>query len=135
MAQVIKQSWVETEDLVIGEGSRRSVQQIEKAITGRTASQQLLKLGFKWKEVKKGVYNNGHKREDIVAYRKEVFLPFLKSVESRLMDWDENLLPNPTNQVLSSDLQPLIMITHDECMFNVNNGKRFVQAYEDHNPI
>lgn len=135
MAQVIKQSWAEAEDLVIGSSSRSSIQQIEKAITGRTASRWLLKLGFKWKEVKKGVYNDGHERDDVVGYRKEVFLPFLKSVESRLMEWDENLIPIPTQLVLDGDIEALIIVTHDKYTFNANDGKRFVWTHEEHNPI
>jgi len=47
--------------------------------------------------MKKGVYNDGHEREDVVAYHKKVFLPFLKSGESGLTEWNENLLPNPTD--------------------------------------
>lgn len=85
--------------------------------------------------MKKRVYNDGHEREDIVAYRKEVFLSFLKLVESRLMEWDEDLLPTPTDEVLSSELQPLIMVTHDECTFNANDGKRYVWTHNEHNPM
>jgi len=132
---VIRQCWAETEDLVTRSASRRSIELIEKAIAARTASRWLLKLGFKWKEVKKGVYNDEHEREDVVVYRKEVFLPFLKSVESRLMEWNEDLLSNPTDQVLSDKLQPLIMVTHDECTFNANDSTRFVWTDEEHNLI
>ena len=81
------------------------------------------------------MYDDGHEREDVVAYHKEVFLPFLKSVESRLMEWNEDLLPNPTDQVLSDELQPLIMVRHDECTFNANDGTRFVWTDEEYNPI
>ena len=59
----------------------------------------------------------------------------MQSVESRLIECDENLLPNSTEQVLSGNLQPLIIVTHDECTFNANNGKRFVWAHEEHNPM
>ena len=115
--------------------SRQNINQIQKAIKAYTASCWLLKLGFKQKEVKKGVYNDRHEREDVVAYRKEVFLLFLKSVESRLMQQDENLQPNATKQVISCELQPLIMVTHDECTFNSNDGKQFVWTDENHNPM
>jgi len=47
MAQVIKQSWAATEDVVIGEGSRSNIEQMQKAITGHTAVRWLSKLGFK----------------------------------------------------------------------------------------
>lgn len=68
-------------------------------------------------------------------YPKKVFLPFLQSVKSRLMEWDENLLLNPTGQVVSGHCEPLIIVTHNECTFNANNGTRFVWAHEEHNPM
>lgn len=81
------------------------------------------------------MYNHEHERDNnVVAYHKKVFLLFLKSVESRLKDWDENLLQNPTKQVLSGNLQPLIMVTHNEYTFNANDGKWFVWTHEEHNP-
>ena len=135
MAQVIKQSWADVTDPVIAPGDERNVRNIEKAISSRTGSRWLKKLGFKWKEVRKGVYNDGHERDDVVAYRKDTFLPFLKSVESRLMSWDEDLCPVPSIDVLCGDEQALIMVTHEECTFNANDGKRFVWTHEDHNPI
>ena len=43
---------------------------------GRTTTYRwLLRLGFYKSEVKKGVYVDRHEREDVVAYRQEVFLP------------------------------------------------------------
>ncbi|KAG0126648.1 hypothetical protein HOY82DRAFT_614658 [Tuber indicum] len=114
-AQVINQSWIEAEDLVIGPGGRRNIQQIEKSITGRTGSRWLSKLGFKWKE--------------------EVFIPFLKALSSRLMLWDKDLNPKPTEELVTGAEQPVIIVTQDECTFNSNDGKRFIWTLDDHNPI
>ena len=47
----------------------------------------------------------------------------------------ENLLPNPIDQVLSGNLQLLIMITYDQCTFNIHNSKRFVWAHKKYNHI
>ncbi|KAG0130835.1 hypothetical protein HOY82DRAFT_608717 [Tuber indicum] len=135
MAQVINQSWIEAEDLVIGPGGRRNIQQIEKSITGRTGSRWLSKLGFKWKEVRKGVYKDGHEREDVIQYRKEVFILFLKDLSSHLMLWDEDLNPKPTKELVTGAEQPVIIVTQDECTFNSNDGKRFIWTHDDHNPI
>lgn len=53
---MFRQYWAKTEYLVIGSASRRSVELIEKAITARTVSYWLSKLGLKWKNgEKKGV--------------------------------------------------------------------------------
>jgi len=47
----------------------------------------------------------------------------------------ENLLPNPIEQVLNCNLQLLIIITYDQCTFNIYNSKRFVWAHEKYNHI
>lgn len=39
-------------------------------IRSRTARKWLNRLGYKWKEVQKGVFFDGHRREDVVEYRK-----------------------------------------------------------------
>jgi len=52
---------------------------IKRALSSRSARAWLLKLGRNWKEVKKGVYRDGHEREDIKEYRDNVFLPRMQS--------------------------------------------------------
>lgn len=41
-----------------------------------TACRWLAKLGYELKEVKKGIYVDGHEREDVVAYWKEFLIKF-----------------------------------------------------------
>ena len=53
-------------------------------------------MGFKPVSYKKGVYIDGHKREDVVKYRCE----YLKTLE----DYRKNYMPGP----LCSDEQPLL---------------------------
>jgi len=40
-------------------------------ISDGAARRWLRKLGYELKECKKGIYVDGHEREDVVAYRKE----------------------------------------------------------------
>ncbi|KAG0641139.1 hypothetical protein HOY80DRAFT_1039955 [Tuber brumale] len=103
MAQVINQTWIKAEDLPIGPVGARGVQRIQKAITSRTGRRWLSKLGYKWKEVRKEVYKDGHERDDVIAYYNEVFLPSLRALNSRLMVWDAMLEPEPTQQVLNKE--------------------------------
>ena len=42
-------------------------------ICSRTARKWLNRLGYKWKEVQKGVFYNGHKRKDVVKHREKFF--------------------------------------------------------------
>jgi len=48
---------------------------VKRSISERTARNWLNRLGFEWKDVRKGVYVDGHEREEVVHYRQEVFLP------------------------------------------------------------
>lgn len=51
------------------------------------------------------------------------------------MVWDENLDPQPSIQVLMGEEQPVIMVTHDKCTFNANDGSQFIESHDNHNPI
>jgi len=44
----------------------------EHSISERTARIWLNKLGFQWKDVRKGVYVDSHERDDVVAYRQNI---------------------------------------------------------------
>ena len=46
-----------------------------QSIRARTARQWLKKLGLEWGTVRKGVYVDGHKREDVREYHEKVFIP------------------------------------------------------------
>jgi len=50
-------------------------------ISYTTTYNWLLRLGFYKSEVKKGVYVDGHKREDVIAYKQEVFLPIIAKLD------------------------------------------------------
>jgi len=93
---------------------------IKQALSGRLARAWLLKLGWNWKEVKKGVYQDGHEREDVKAYRQDVFLPRMKSLQPHMMEWDEAL--QVIDKSYEANQRPLVFITHDECTFNSNDG-------------
>ena len=44
-------------------------------------------------------------------------------------------MPQPTIEVLNEEVQAVIVVTHDECTFNANDGRRFIWTHEEHNPI
>jgi hypothetical protein len=109
--------------------------EIERVIASSTAVRWLKKLGFKYKEYRKGIYNDGHEREDVKRYRNEEFLPRMESYKGQLMEWDEDLdiIPNPLH--LSGEVQPLILVTQDESTFNANDGRHFIWVHEQHKPL
>jgi len=54
---------------------------LKNPLSERTARQWLIKLGWCQTVVRKGVYMDGHEREDVVKYQQEVFLPVMKEYE------------------------------------------------------
>ena len=55
---------------------------LKNPLSERTARRWLIKLGWRRTVVRKGVYMDGHEREDVVKYRQEVFLPVMKKFEA-----------------------------------------------------
>ncbi|KAA8912344.1 hypothetical protein FN846DRAFT_773401, partial [Sphaerosporella brunnea] len=99
-----------------------------------TAPRWLEKLGFKYGQVRKGVYIDGHERADVVSYRNDVFILRWKDIERRLVVFNEDgtwqLPPN-----LREGETPLVLITHDESTFNANDGKRKVWMENGKQPL
>ena len=100
----------------------------KSGIRSRTARKWLNKLGYNWQEVKKGVFIDGHEREDVVADRAK-FLHKMKELEPYLVEFDssgqilEKTYPDDC-QVGGSQQRPTILITYDESIFSANDGKK-----------
>jgi len=45
-----------------------------------------LKLGWNWTEVRKGIYKEGHEREDLKEYRNNICLPRMAALKLRMME-------------------------------------------------
>ena len=87
-------------------------------------------LGYKWKDVQKSVFFEGHERKDVVEYR-ETFLVKMKSLLPYFVEFsnDGSILPKvylDDYAVGRSDQRPIIMITHDESTFSANDARRKV---------
>jgi len=106
---------------------------IKRQLTSRTARAWLLKLGWNWKEVKKGVYQNGHERGDVKSYRQAVFIPRRQRLQSRMVEWDEGV--NVIDKSYECGSRPLVFITHDRCTFHSKDGRKKIWIHEDHAPI
>lgn len=105
-------------------------------IRSRTARKWLNRLGYKWKEVQKGVFYDGHEREDIVEYRKK-FLEEMKKLLPYFVEFGEDgsILPKeyPDDCAIGEpNRRPIIMITHDESTFLANDGRQRVWTLDGH---
>ena len=78
---------------------------ISKQVTVKTAHSWLIKLGFTYVERRKGIYVDGHERDDVVAHRLE-FLDTQMALSRR------------------ADADHLIRYYHDEVAWNANDANR-----------
>ena len=85
-------------------------------VCSSTMSLWLHNLGFSYKQFSKGVYFDGHEREDVVEDRK-VYLAQLSGYNSRM--WTSHSpAPNPS-------FRPVIRVFHDESTFYANADQSF----------
>ena len=119
-----------------------------RSISLRTAIRWLHDLGFKPMSHKKIIYIDGHEREDVVKYRDEYLseVHTMQQTHQHLpLCGDEPTPASPQTTSLSpslSDTAPherddnkLVMIYHDESIFNTNEGQTWMWGTDDNPAI
>ncbi|CAG8811317.1 25412_t:CDS:2, partial [Gigaspora margarita] len=105
-----------------------------QTISLATLRRWMNKIRFNYKRYKKGVYVNGHEREDVIIYRWE-FLQKMEEYDRLMPKWkninceiykEPNLLPGEKKHIL---------ITHDECVFHANDSTREFWGPEEEQPL
>jgi hypothetical protein len=96
---------------------------LRKPLSERTARRWLVKLGWRRTVVRKGVYMDGHEREDVVKYRREVFLPAMERFEARMARYEGPELKRIEPSLAPGEKQ-IIAQFHDECCFHQNDEAR-----------
>ena len=95
------------------------------ALSEWTARRWLVKLGWRRTRLKKGVYMDGHERDDVVKYRNEKFLPLMAEYERQMVRWAEN--EDGTFERVEPELQPgekrIIALFQDESSFHAGEYK------------
>ena len=85
------------------------------------ACRWLHRLGFNRIHHQKGVYFDGHDREDVVVYREE-FLRMMDDLDRKSLTCTGNVT------IFSPGGKPLIRVAHDECTFYANCHQTFFWA-------
>lgn len=118
--------------------SRREVQD---TLSSQSSVKWLHEMGYKFRDVCKGVYKHSDERVNVVAYQQAQFLPALRDLENRMVRW-ELIDPNGNEElqiVYPSDLppgvRPVVLIVHDESTFNANDGRSKIWVKEDNIPV
>jgi len=110
--------------------SEQAVQIVEGAVSGAiigdkssciracTACHWLATLWLEFAAVKKGVFVNGHERNNVVKWRQEVFIPEFEQLYPLLVCWTEDgYMLMPAN--LPPGVNPHVVVTHDESTFKM----------------
>ncbi|RPA79191.1 hypothetical protein BJ508DRAFT_363381 [Ascobolus immersus RN42] len=105
------------------------------SVTERQIRRWLHKLGYSWKDIRKGVYIDGHEREDVVEYRAKFVEQMQNIFDSGLLvrldeETGEVIMPKPEN--IPNGRKPIMLFTHDESTFNANDGIRSAWLLKGH---
>jgi len=100
-----------------------------KRICLSTATNWLDHLGYSRSTYKKGVYIDGHKRQDNIDYRQNLFLPCIEEHEAYAVRYDDKTSAAlPLALLDGSHRRHLIF--HDECYFHANDRETNVWIRE-----
>ena len=129
LTEIAKKGYICAQDIVDYVATPEVQQQLGTRAHGihiRTAQRWLHKLSWRYQQKKKGMYIDGHEREDVVEYRKG-FIERWKEYEKRFVIYDNNgnVLSTPTGFPVPQGVQfRLILVTHDESTFYENDRRK-----------
>jgi hypothetical protein len=83
-------------------------------------------MSYRWKREPKGQYKDGHKREDVVKYRQNVFLPAMEKLLDRMTKWraDGSAEPDDIGRLR------VIFWNHNESTFFANDRRTLRWVHE-----
>ena len=102
-----------------------------RCISFRTAVRWLHHLGFKPVSHKKGVYIDGHEREDVVSHRKALLKTLANLRESHRPPPQCSDEPPRIRREEDDGKKELVVLYHDESIFNTNEGQTWMWGEED----
>lgn len=109
----------------------RNIPEIQ--ISAATAMRWLKHLGYQCKDISpKGIYFDGHEREDVVYYRQNIFLPKMFEYKQFMADYENNMVTPPQ---LPPRQKEMVLVVHDECIFHANDSKTMVWVADKENII
>lgn len=97
---------------------------IEANVQEQTVQRWLNKLGYNYERWKRGLYKDGHEREDVVEYRAR-FLAQMQQFEEKMPVFegeDMNVIKMPS---LGSGEKLHILVVHDEWIFHANDADNY----------
>ena len=106
----------------------------QKKMSRRTAQRWLKILGFRWRMEEKGMYTDGHEREDVVQYRQQKFLPRYHELNQRARQYDGDGNEVPQEWLPLSNEKEVIFHHHDESTFYGNDRRKLRWVHNSESP-
>lgn len=112
---------------------------MKKAPSLATAKRWMRELDYRWSRHHKGIYIDGHEREDVVYYRQNIFLPQWYEIEPRMRRWLskeglEEVLYGPWPEDFVPP-QPITVWFHDESIFYQNDRRQSQWVKKGSSPV
>ena len=104
----------------------------ERQFSERTARRWLQLLGYRWKAEAKGMYSDGHERDDVVQYRQSVFLPLMAEKLSRSASFDQE--GQEVSGSVPSGVTEIIVHMHDESIFYAHDRRNMRWCHTSESP-
>src|SRR6266700_5317057 len=105
----------------------------QKSFSLRTAQRWLKLMGYRWKPEARGMYLDGHEREDVVLYRQQTFLPRYLALSERAAQFDNNGVELPRELPLRG-VKEVIIHHHDESIFYGNDRRKLRWLHDSESP-
>jgi hypothetical protein len=99
-----------------------------------TAQRWLIKLGWQYTPVRKGIFMDGHERADVVEYCQGVFLPLMATFEAQMVHFDGTELQR-MKLILNPGEHEIIPNFHNESSFHANEEVRNLWLRKGEQPL
>ena len=105
---------------------------IKSGISIHTGRRWLNKMEWRYEKSTKGMYIDGHERDDVVKYRKE-FLTRMEEYSKRMTTYDRdgNIVSDPTDIDFAAEKYPLVLLVHDESTFTLYDRRKTKWSHAD----
>ena len=128
LIEIAKKGYIHAQDIVDYVATPDIQQKLGTKACGihvRTARRWLHKLSWRYRQKKKGMYIDGHEREDVVEYRKG-FVERWREYERCFVIYgnDGNMLSTPTGFPIPQNVR--FLVTHDESTFYENDRRKML---------
>jgi hypothetical protein len=126
LQSVAKDGYVQAQDVVnfVATPEMKEYLGRKSGITVQTARRWMKQLEWRYGRKKRGMYINGHERDDVVAYRKQFLARWSEYLKRMVVyDRDGNVAANPTGVDVVAGKKRLILVTHDESTFYANDRR------------